>query len=119
MAKAARGGYDGKGTVVLETVDDLSQLIRSVESDDWLLEAWVEYERELALVVSRDVHGRVRSFPLVETHQSQVVNVAYRILGSQASAEDIAQVTGFLPRLQWTRVWKRRLTTWPPPSSPS
>jgi 5-(carboxyamino)imidazole ribonucleotide synthase len=73
MAKAARGGYDGKGTVVLETVDDLSQLIRSVESDDWLLEAWVEYERELALVVSRDVHGRVRSFPLVETHQSQQV----------------------------------------------
>ena len=32
-----------------------------------------DYERELALVVSRDAQGRVRSFPLVETHQSQQV----------------------------------------------
>ena len=73
MAKAARGGYDGKGTAVLRSVDDLSSLIRSVEPADWLLEAWVDYEQELALVVSRDVQGRIRSFPLVETHQSEQV----------------------------------------------
>ena len=95
MAKAARGGYDGKGTVVLDTVDALSQLIRSVESDDWLLEAWVDYERELALVVSRDVHGRVRSFPLVETHQSQqvcdwVLAPAHVDQGVEAQAYNVA-----------------------------
>lgn len=73
MAKAARGGYDGKGTMALKTIDQLAQLIRRVDVDEWLLEAWVDYERELALVVSRDAHGRVRSFPLVETHQSQQV----------------------------------------------
>jgi 5-(carboxyamino)imidazole ribonucleotide synthase len=69
MAKAARGGYDGKGTIVLENIDALAQLLRSVDISDWLLEAWVDYERELALVVSRDSKGRLRSFPLVETHQ--------------------------------------------------
>ena len=67
MAKVAHGRYDGKGTVVVECVEDLARLIRSVESDEWLLESWVKYERELAMVVSRDAQGRVRSFPLVET----------------------------------------------------
>lgn len=73
MAKASRGGYDGKGTLVLRDIDALAQLLRSVPADDWLLESWVDYELELALVVSRDQRGRIRHFPLVQTHQHQQV----------------------------------------------
>ena len=73
MAKAATGGYDGKGTRVLKNTDCLAELLRSVEPEEWLLEAWVEFERELALVVSRDQTGRVRALPLVETHQADQV----------------------------------------------
>ena len=73
MAKASRGGYDGKGTVVLRDIDGLAQLLRAVPADDWLLESWVDYELELALVVSRDQRGRIRHLPLVQTHQHQQV----------------------------------------------
>ncbi|MDO6351854.1 5-(carboxyamino)imidazole ribonucleotide synthase [Synechococcus sp. YX-04-1] len=73
MAKASRGGYDGKGTLVLRDIDALAQLLRAVPADDWLLESWVDYELELALVVSRDQRGRIRHFPLVQTHQHQQV----------------------------------------------
>ena len=73
MAKASRGGYDGMGTVVLRDIDGLAQLLRAVPADDWLLESWVDYELELALVVSRDQRGRIRHFPLVQTHQHQQV----------------------------------------------
>ncbi|WP_115161971.1 5-(carboxyamino)imidazole ribonucleotide synthase [Synechococcus sp. UW86] len=73
MAKASRGGYDGKGTVVLRDIEGLAQLLRAVPADDWLLESWVDYELELALVVSRDQRGRIRHFPLVQTHQHQQV----------------------------------------------
>ncbi len=73
MAKASRGGYDGKGTVVLRDIDALAQLLRAVTADDWLLESWVDYELELALIVSRDQKGRIRHFPLVQTHQHQQV----------------------------------------------
>ncbi|WP_392348116.1 5-(carboxyamino)imidazole ribonucleotide synthase [Parasynechococcus sp.] len=73
MAKASRGGYDGKGTVVLHDIDALAQLLRAAPADDWLLESWVDYELELALVVSRDQRGRIRHFPLVQTHQHQQV----------------------------------------------
>ena len=73
MAKASRGGYDGKGTVVLRDIEGLAQLLRAVPADDWRLESWVDYELELALVVSRDQRGRIRHFPLVQTHQHQQV----------------------------------------------
>ncbi len=73
MAKASRGGYDGKGTLVLNNVEELAQLIRRVTTTEWLLETWVNYDHELALVVSRDSKGRIHRFPLVETHQSQQI----------------------------------------------
>ena len=73
MAKAATGGYDGKGTQVIRSVECLAELLRSVDAENWLLEAWVDYEKELALVVSRDQSGRVRALPLVETQQSDQV----------------------------------------------
>lgn len=73
MAKATYGGYDGKGTRVIHSIEELCQLIESVDPSGWLLEAWVSYDCELALVVSRDRKGLLRTFPLVETHQSQQV----------------------------------------------
>ena len=73
MAKAAHGGYDGKGTCVVTDLKSLQKLLDSVSVEEWLLETWVTYERELALVVSRDQHGRIRSLPLVETHQKNQV----------------------------------------------
>ena len=73
MAKAAHGGYDGKGTCVIGDLKSLQKLMSSVSAEDWLLETWVAYERELALVVSRDHQGRIRSLPLAETHQKSQV----------------------------------------------
>jgi len=73
MAKAATGGYDGLGTRVIRSTEALAELLRAVDVEEWLLETWVDYERELALVVSRDAQGRVRALPLVETHQTNQV----------------------------------------------
>ncbi len=73
MAKASKGGYDGKGTRVLNSFKDLSSLLNSVDPEKWLLEKWVKYERELAIVASRDVNGLVRSLPLVETYQTNQI----------------------------------------------
>ena len=73
MAKSARGGYDGKGTRVIKNFEDLRQLLNEVDPNDWLLERWVSYEMELALVASRDLHGRVRAFPIAQTNQCHQV----------------------------------------------
>jgi len=58
---------------VIRDLKSLRDLLSSVAVEDWLLETWVAYERELALVVSRDRQGRIRSLPLVETHQKNQV----------------------------------------------
>ncbi len=69
MAKSISGGYDGKGTRVINNLGDLKELMRLVKLDDWIIESWVKYDQELAIVATRDKKGKVRTFPLVETHQ--------------------------------------------------
>ena len=73
MAKAASGGYDGKGTAVLRSPADLAALLQRVKADDWFLEELVAFELELALSVARDSAGRVEVWPLAQTHQHRQV----------------------------------------------
>lgn len=69
IAKASRGGYDGKGTLRITDQTGLEQLVERVDPAEWILEEEVAFERELAIVASRDGEGSVVCFPLVETHQ--------------------------------------------------
>ena len=69
MAKSSRGGYDGKGTKVIKDFSDLKKLFLSVDPEKWFLEKWIDYEKELSLVLSRNLDGEIRFFPLFETHQ--------------------------------------------------
>jgi 5-(carboxyamino)imidazole ribonucleotide synthase len=73
MAKACRGGYDGKGTVVLRSPADLASLAHGADPDDWILEELVAFELELAQLVCRDREGNLQCYPLVQTHQHQQV----------------------------------------------
>ncbi len=73
MAKQASGGYDGRGTAVLRSDADLQALVEQVEPADWIVEEFVAFEQELALVAARDQAGEVVCFPLVQTHQHQQV----------------------------------------------
>ncbi len=69
MAKASRGGYDGRGTVPVADQAALEQLLACVDPDAWILEELVPFQRELALVACRDRQGQVACYPLVQTHQ--------------------------------------------------
>jgi len=73
MAKAATGGYDGRGTTVLRERSDLEALVEAVEPSAWILEEKVSFDRELAMVACRDQHGVVDCYPLFQTHQQDRV----------------------------------------------
>jgi 5-(carboxyamino)imidazole ribonucleotide synthase len=73
MAKAATGGYDGKGTRLLQGPADLQRLLEEVDPQQWLLEAFVAFELELSQLVCRDREGQVVCYPLVQTHQHRQV----------------------------------------------
>ena len=73
MAKAASGGYDGKGTAVLRSDADLEALLQRVDPAGWIVEEFVVFEQELAVVAARDHLGQVECLPIVQTHQHQQV----------------------------------------------
>ena len=73
MVKSFKGGYDGKGNRKINSKDELDLFIIEAKSDDWLIEEWVDYNHEFALVGSRDLDGTIRFFPIVETFQKNNV----------------------------------------------
>ena len=73
MAKAAKGGYDGKGTKVIKNLKQLQEFFRVKTEEQWMLEKWISFDKELSIVSSRDSKGIVRSLPIVETYQSKQV----------------------------------------------
>jgi len=73
MAKAAKGGYDGKGTKIIKNLKQLQEFLVVETDEQWMLEKWVSFNKELSIVSSRDSRGIVRSLPIVETYQSKQV----------------------------------------------
>lgn len=60
--KIGKGGYDGRGVQVIKSKDDLK---RGFDAPS-LLEEFVPFKKELAVIVSRNENGEVNSFPVVE-----------------------------------------------------
>jgi 5-(carboxyamino)imidazole ribonucleotide synthase len=73
MAKAVRGGYDGRGIWVLTGPSDAEARLR--DGVDLLAEERVELRRELAVQVARSPFGQIAAYPVVETVQERGVCV--------------------------------------------
>jgi 5-(carboxyamino)imidazole ribonucleotide synthase len=67
VAKATRGGYDGRGVWVLESPADAAALVETGTS--LIVEERVALRRELAALVARSPFGQVAAYPVVETVQ--------------------------------------------------
>jgi 5-(carboxyamino)imidazole ribonucleotide synthase len=70
VLKTRRLGYDGKGQVVLREITDLEQAWRRLGGRGLLLEAWVPFHRELAVIAARGLRGEETFYPVVETEHS-------------------------------------------------
>ncbi|GAA3831081.1 5-(carboxyamino)imidazole ribonucleotide synthase [Sphaerisporangium flaviroseum] len=67
VLKAVRGGYDGRGVWVCSSVDEVEEVLAG--DTELMAEAFVPFERELAVLVARSPHGQGVSYPVVETVQ--------------------------------------------------
>jgi 5-(carboxyamino)imidazole ribonucleotide synthase len=69
VLKTRRGGYDGKGQVVLRTPAELDGGFAALrDGRPLILEALVPFDRELSVLAVRNAAGEVRCWPLVENH---------------------------------------------------
>ncbi len=71
MQKMRKGGYDGKGVTPLRTAADLANAF-DVPS---VLESFVDFEKELSVIVSRNEQGETAVFPTVECEFSPEANL--------------------------------------------
>jgi 5-(carboxyamino)imidazole ribonucleotide synthase len=72
VLKTRRGGYDGKGQVLVRTRDDVGHAWESLAAAGPLvLETFVPFDRELSVLGVRGENGDVRCWPPVENHHDR------------------------------------------------
>lgn len=74
VLKTRRLGYDGKGQRVLHEDGDLGPAFEAIGGVPLILEAFVDFEREVSIIGVRSVGGEVRFYPLSEnTHRDGIL----------------------------------------------
>jgi len=66
VLKTCRGGYDGKGQFVLKQKEDIELAGKLLDSGGCILEAWVPFQKEVSVIVTRNPAGEVKAFPVAE-----------------------------------------------------
>ncbi|OHD58896.1 MAG: 5-(carboxyamino)imidazole ribonucleotide synthase [Spirochaetes bacterium GWF1_60_12] len=82
VQKSRRGGYDGRGVAVLRSSDDLRPAaeggrLLAVPS---FLERYVDFSKELAVMVALDGQGKLATWPCVEMVFDERVNLCDSVL---------------------------------------
>jgi 5-(carboxyamino)imidazole ribonucleotide synthase len=71
VQKARKGGYDGKGVVVLKNKKGIKNALQ-VPS---LLEEFVDFTKELAIIIARTAEGETACYPVVEMFFDKKTNI--------------------------------------------
>ena len=97
MIKTRRGGFDGRGNLKVDSLDD-PLILKTFGDQEVYTEQIVAFEKEIAIIAARDKKGNISTYPAVETiHENNIchivmspVNVSPDIL---KQVNDIAEAT--------------------------
>lgn len=85
IQKLRRDGYDGRGVY---KVKDESYLAGAF-TEPSLIERWVDFEKELGVIVARNENGDISSFPLVEMEFNAEANLVEFLISPSTLPFDI------------------------------
>ncbi len=88
VLKTARGGYDGYGNLVVDASTSPAKIQEFLSRGECLAEAFVNFQGELAVVVTRSAEG-VFFFPIAETLQEN--NICHFVLAPARISQALAQ----------------------------
>ena len=98
VLKARRQGYDGKGTFIIKDSHSLQEIWNQLDNQPVVLEEFIPFERELAVMAARSVDGEVVVYPVVETQQQE--QVCRRVIApAQISPDTVAEVNAIAKTL--------------------
>lgn len=110
VLKTSRGGYDGKGQLVISNVEQFEIAKEMVQSEkrEWVLEKYISFAHEVSVIVARRKTGELAAYPVAENiHRENILHmtvvparVSPRVqLEALEIAKEIAeafQITGLL-----------------------
>lgn len=95
VLKTARGGYDGKGQLVIRSEADIAKKASDILiMGKCVLEAWVPFVKEISVIITRKANGDSSSFPVAENiHHNNILDksIVPARISAQAEAEAIQQ----------------------------
>lgn len=75
VLKTCRGGYDGKGQVVIRANEDIEKAKELIGTQKLILEQWVPFEKEISVIVVRNTDGDIATFPVAENiHKDNILH---------------------------------------------
>ncbi|MBC6401029.1 MAG: 5-(carboxyamino)imidazole ribonucleotide synthase [Ekhidna sp.] len=83
--KLGKEGYDGRGVQILKKEEDLEKAFEKPS----LLESFVDFEKELSVIVARNKRGEISCFPVVELSYHPVQNLVEFLLAPARIPIDI------------------------------
>jgi 5-(carboxyamino)imidazole ribonucleotide synthase len=98
VLKARRHGYDGQGTVIINSQTELEEALTQFQQTPLLIEEFVPFAQELAVIAARGVDGELRIYPVTETHQQQQV-CRWVIVPAKLDDSQIEQVEAIATKL--------------------
>ncbi len=77
VLKTAGWGYDGKGQFKISSPGQSAEAWHSVKTNEAVLEAFVDFEREVSVVGVRGGDGAVVTFPVIEnSHRNHILDLS-------------------------------------------
>jgi 5-(carboxyamino)imidazole ribonucleotide synthase len=73
VLKARRHGYDGQGTFIIKSQQELETTWQKIGCPQMLLESYIPFSKELAVMAARNCQGEIAIYSVVETQQQEQV----------------------------------------------
>jgi 5-(carboxyamino)imidazole ribonucleotide synthase len=87
IQKLRKGGYDGKGVVLLKDDKDLNKAFDAPS----VIEEKVDIEKEISVIVARNEAGEVKAFPIVELGYNSEANLVEYLISPAGVSKDFQQ----------------------------
>lgn len=77
VLKTAAWGYDGKGQTVIKAPENAEAGWQSLQTDEAILEAFIDFDRELSVVAARGKDGEFVTYgPMENRHENHILDVS-------------------------------------------
>lgn len=78
ILKTAGFGYDGKGQAKIKSAKDCEMAFEKIKNKEAVLEAFVDFEKEVSVVAARDAKGNFADYGVIENaHENHILDVSF------------------------------------------